>query len=70
LAIGATAFSPSPAARQTSQLNLFGGGGGAKPDAGGNQQPGMMQQMAMFKKAQEIAQKKKEIETWGSQWDT
>lgn len=44
----------------TSQLNLFGGGGGG--GGGEKKGPGMMDQLAMFKKAQEMAQKKKEID--------
>ena len=48
----AAAFSPQPVGRtSSSSLNLFGGGGEKKG-------PGMMDQLAMFKKAQEVAQKK------------
>eukprot|EP00545_Synedropsis_sp_CCMP1620_P012349 CAMPEP_0119017336 /NCGR_PEP_ID=MMETSP1176-20130426/16246_1 /TAXON_ID=265551 /ORGANISM="Synedropsis recta cf, Strain CCMP1620" /LENGTH=171 /DNA_ID=CAMNT_0006971031 /DNA_START=70 /DNA_END=585 /DNA_ORIENTATION=+ len=62
LASTASAFAPSSMASQSATaLNLFGGkkeGGG---DAGGPM-GGMMDQLAMFKKAQEIAAKKGEIE--------
>ncbi|KAL3943476.1 MAG: hypothetical protein SGBAC_002440 [Bacillariaceae sp.] len=58
----ANAFAPQLAGtQQSSQLNLFGGGGakeGAKKGPGG----GMMDQLAMFKKAQELAQKKNAID--------
>lgn len=58
----AVAFAPSPMASQSATaLNLFGGkkeGGGEAPGPMG----GMMDQLAMFKKAQEIAAKKGEIE--------
>jgi DNA-binding protein YbaB len=55
----ANAFAPSSTTQITSttSLNLFGGkkeGG----DEGGNPMGGMMDQLAMFKKAQEIAKKK------------
>lgn len=63
----ALAFAPtvvtttSTGASSTSSLHLFGGGG--KKEAGGDGQgPGMMNQLAMFKKAQEVAQKKKKID--------
>lgn len=57
------AFSPQPVGRTAStSLNLFGGG-----DKGEKKGPGMMDQLAMFKKAQEVAQKKaaldKELQT-------
>jgi DNA-binding protein YbaB len=59
---GASAFAPSHNARTTStSLNLFGGkkeGGG---DGGGGM-GGMMDQLAMFKKAQEIAKKKQDLD--------
>lgn len=60
-AIGATnAFAPQLNARQqSSQLNLF--GGGAKGD-GEKKGGGMMDQLAMFKKAQELAKKKNDID--------
>jgi hypothetical protein len=47
--------------RHSSQLHLFGGGGGSKKD-GEKKGPGMMDQLAMFKKAQEMAQKKKKLD--------
>lgn len=52
----------SPAAKMsvTTSLNLFGGGGGK--DSGAAKQPGMMDQLAMFKKAQEIATKKRKLD--------
>lgn len=60
----ASAFAPSSVTRTTTtttSLNLFGGkkegGGDAKAGMGG-----MMDQLAMFKKAQELAQKKNEID--------
>jgi YbaB/EbfC DNA-binding family len=40
-----------------SSLNLFGDGG-----KGGNKGPGMMDQLAMFKKAQDMAAKKKKLD--------
>lgn len=61
LVSAATAFSPTPMnAKSTTALNLFGG----KKEGGEKAGPmgGMMDQLAMFKKAQEIATKKKEIE--------
>ncbi len=58
----ASAFVPSSTTRITpTSLNLFGGkkeGG----DGGGNPMGGMMDQLAMFKKAQEIAKKKQELD--------
>lgn len=65
LVASATAFAPSPIASRsataaTTALNLFGGkkeGGDSKGAMGG-----MMDQLAMFKKAQEIATKKQTIE--------
>jgi DNA-binding protein YbaB len=57
----ANAFAPQLATTQHStQLNLFGGGGGK--DSGGKKPPGMMDQMAMFKKAQELAKKKNDLD--------
>jgi DNA-binding protein YbaB len=43
----------------TTSLNLFGGNKGGD---GGDKKPGMMDQLAMFKKAQEMAQKKQKID--------
>jgi DNA-binding protein YbaB len=62
LAFGAAnAFAPRLSTKQhsTSQLNLFGGGNkdGDKKTGGG-----MMDQLAMFKKAQELAKKKNELD--------
>ena len=66
LTIGSiTAFAPQPLSRQcqqassTSQLHLF--GGGAKKD-GEKKGPGMLDQLAMLKKAQEMAQKKSKLD--------
>ena len=67
LAIGsAAAFAPvsrysSSLRQQTQQLNLFGGGnkGG---DAGAKKGPGMMDQLAMFKKAADMAKKKQALD--------
>ena len=57
---GASAFAPNPTTTSSSsQLSLFGGGskdGAAKPGGG------MMDQLAMFKKAQEMAQKKQKLD--------
>jgi DNA-binding protein YbaB len=63
---GAAAFAPSSVGHRppsTTTLDLF-GGGGAKSSGGEAQKkgPGMMDQLAMFKKAQELAQKKKAID--------
>eukprot|EP00529_Nitzschia_sp_RCC80_P036965 CAMPEP_0113455496 /NCGR_PEP_ID=MMETSP0014_2-20120614/8406_1 /TAXON_ID=2857 /ORGANISM="Nitzschia sp." /LENGTH=189 /DNA_ID=CAMNT_0000346929 /DNA_START=81 /DNA_END=650 /DNA_ORIENTATION=- /assembly_acc=CAM_ASM_000159 len=67
---GVAAFSPSQnlgrqpvVSTSTTELNLF-GGGGAKSGGGdaAKKQPGMMDQLAMFKKAQELASKKKKID--------
>jgi DNA-binding protein YbaB len=55
--------SPSPQPSQTTALNLFGGGNKGGQAKG----PGMMDQLAMFKKAQEMAQKKKELDNELSQ---
>lgn len=60
-------YSVSSSSTQTtissaSQLHLF--GGGKKDDgAGAKKGPGMMDQLAMFKKAQEIAAKKTKLDT-------
>ena len=62
LACGATnAFAPTTVSTQNSatQLNLF--GGGAKKD-GDSKGPGMMDQLAMLKKAQEMASKKTKLD--------
>lgn len=59
------AFAPSPIKstinNANTALNLF---GGKKSGSGDDKQggPGMMDQLAMFKKAQEIAQKKKKLD--------
>lgn len=46
--------------RSTTALGLFGGG---KKDAGAAKKaPGMMDQLAMFKKAQEVAKKKQQLD--------
>lgn len=66
LSVGfANAFTPiailqRPSLLSSSQLNLFGGGNkdGEKKEGGG----GMMNQLTMFKKAQEMAQKKQKID--------
>lgn len=52
-------LSPSPSSSTKTTLNLFGGGG---KDSGAPKQPGMMDQLAMFKKAQEIATKKRKLD--------
>merc|ERR1712224_48994 len=58
---GASAFTPSrTTVTRHSQLNLF--GGGSKAGSSENKGPGMMDQLAMFKKAQEIAQKKQKLD--------
>lgn len=66
LASTASAFSPSPMASRSSNtaaLNLFGGKkDGAAPGGDKGGMGGMMDQLNMFKKAQEIATKKKAIE--------
>jgi DNA-binding protein YbaB len=59
----ATAFStsrtPAKIYQSSTSLNLF----GSKPKGEGDaKQPGMMDQLAMFKKAQELAQKKKALD--------
>lgn len=56
------AFAPSLSSQKTSTtLNLF---GGKKKDGEGGNNPmgGMMDQLAMFKKAQEIAKKKQDLD--------
>ena len=59
---GASAFAPNPTiTRSSSQLNLFGGGSKAG-EAGEKKGGGMMDQLAMFKKAQEMAQKKQKLD--------
>lgn len=59
----ASAFAPSMSTRTSTSLDLFGGkkDGGDKA-AGSGPMGGMMDQLAMFKKAQEIAQKKKQLD--------
>jgi hypothetical protein len=59
-----SAFAPqSPTCTHASQLHLFGGGNRNKDAGGGGAAaPGMMEQMAMFKKAQEMAQKKGKLD--------
>lgn len=52
-----------PAQTPKSSLNLFGGGNKGGQAKG----PGMMDQLAMFKKAQEMAQKKKDLDNELSQ---
>ncbi len=57
---GANAFAPALNARTTStSLNLF---GGKKEGGDGGGMGGMMDQLAMFKKAQEIAKKKQDLD--------
>lgn len=62
LVSGACAFAPSISTNNSISLNLFGG----KKDSAGKAAPGpmggMMDQLAMFKKAQEIAKKKNELD--------
>jgi DNA-binding protein YbaB len=56
----ASAFAPQPPSTASlTQLQLFGGGGKKE---GGEKAPGMMDQLAMFKKAQEMAQKKAKLD--------
>lgn len=61
MTVGAvSAFAPQPTSTVSStQLQLFGGGG---KKAGGEKAPGMMDQLAMFKKAQEMAGKKAKLD--------
>ena len=61
VAAPAIAFAPSQmqrASTSSSVLNLFGN----KKEGDANKAPGMMDQLAMFKKAQEIATKKKQLD--------
>lgn len=67
VAHSASAFAPSAVSSSssaTTALHLFGGGNKGKEGGGGDggKGPGMMEQMAMLKKAQEVAQKKKKID--------
>jgi DNA-binding protein YbaB len=58
---GANAFAPSSSGRISSApLNLF--GGKKESGDGGGGMGGMMDQLAMFKKAQEIAKKKQDLD--------
>jgi DNA-binding protein YbaB len=58
---GASAFAPSPTtASYATQLSLF--GGGASKDGDAKPGGGMMDQLAMFKKAQEMAKKKQTLD--------
>jgi hypothetical protein len=52
---------PSASSTATTRCNLFGSGGGGAKD-GERKGPGMMDQLAMFKKAQEMATKKKKLD--------
>jgi hypothetical protein len=52
-------FVSSTTTSKSTSLNLFGNGGG---DKDGKKAPGMMDQLAMFKKAQEMAQKKQKLD--------
>lgn len=59
----ASAFAPSLNARtSTTSLNLFGGKKGGDGGDKGGPMGGMMDQLAMFKKAQEIAKKKQDLD--------
>ena len=61
LASQASGFAPTSSTQPSSTaLHLFGGGN--KSGGGAAKGPGMMDQLAMFKKAQEMAQKKKELD--------
>jgi hypothetical protein len=66
--VGSTsAFAPQSthvsSSTSSTQLHLFGGGNRNKDAGGGGAAaPGMMEQMAMFKKAQEMAQKKGKLD--------
>ena len=62
LALQASAFTTRKPAFSSSSTTLHLFGGGAK-EGGEKKGPGMMDQLAMFKKAQEVAQKKKELDT-------
>jgi hypothetical protein len=60
LCTSASAFTTSPVRSSTiTALHLFGGGGNKDADKKG---PSMMDQLAMFKKAQEMAQKKQKLD--------
>ena len=62
LVTAANAFSVGPqtsTSRTSTSLNLF---GGKKEAGGGDKGPGFMDQMAMFKKAQEMASKKQKLD--------
>ncbi|MGK3750791.1 MAG: hypothetical protein ACI8RD_003091 [Bacillariaceae sp.] len=64
---GANAFAPalqrsSSASTASSQLNLFGGGNKGGDAAAKGPGGGMMDQLAMFKKAQEMASKKQKLD--------
>uniref|UniRef100_A0A7S2XNJ3 Nascent polypeptide-associated complex subunit alpha-like UBA domain-containing protein n=1 Tax=Attheya septentrionalis TaxID=420275 RepID=A0A7S2XNJ3_9STRA len=60
LTAGASAFAPvSQQSRTATSLNLFGGKKGAD---GAPKAPGMMDQLGMLKKAQEIASKKQKLD--------
>ncbi|KAL7550283.1 hypothetical protein ACHAWF_013520 [Thalassiosira exigua] len=54
----AAAVRPRPSSASSTSLNLFGSKPKDPSSPDGKAQPGMMDQLAMFKKAQEIAQKK------------
>ena len=58
--VGAFAPIQTSTIHTSTQLHLFGGGGDKK--GGEKKGPGMMDQLAMFKKAQEMAQKKKKLD--------
>ena len=62
LVASASAFSPSisRSSSSSSALHLFGGGN--KGEGGAAKGPGMMDQLAMFKKAQEVAKKKADLD--------
>lgn len=60
-AFAPSASLPSQHSTSPSQLNLF-GGGGPKKDGGEKKGPGMMDQLGMMKKAQEMAQKKNTLD--------
>jgi DNA-binding protein YbaB len=58
----ATSRTTSASSTSSTKVDLF-GGGGAKTDGDTQKKgPGMMDQLAMFKKAQEMAQKKKKMD--------
>ncbi|GFH45058.1 hypothetical protein CTEN210_01532 [Chaetoceros tenuissimus] len=71
LASGASAFAPSINARtsSTTSLNLFGGKKSGGDEGKGGPMGGMMDQLAMFKKAQEIAKKKNDLDKEIAQMD-